>query len=160
MAGLTALFAVIPSIDPLRENYRKFHDYYEGFILAFNLLMAVVQLQIILWNLGFTVSPNSLLPVPSGLLFIYLGLLLEHAEQNWFVGIRTPWTLSSRSVWKKTHSVGGKLFKLAGLTCFGGMLLPEYAIWLILVSVLGVAAYTVVCSYLAYRKVMRAAQNS
>lgn len=160
MAGFTALLLVIPRIDPLRKNYAQFRNYYEGLILALDLFMAVVQLQILLWNLGTRVSPNVFLPIPFGLLFIYLGFVLEHTEQNWFVGIRTPWTLSSVAVWKKTHMLGGKLFKLAGIFCFGGIVLPPYAIWLILFPVLIAGIGTVVYSYVAYRQELRDAQNS
>ncbi len=152
MIGLTGLFITIPRIDPLRQNYEKFRDYYEGFILVFLAFMFFIQLQIILWNFGFMVSPNSTFPVLFGILFIYLGFLIEHAEQNWFVGIRTPWTLSNAMVWKKTHERGGMLFKIAGLICFGGILVPAYAIWLILVPILVVAVYTVIFSYYLYQK--------
>ena len=160
MAGFTALLLVIPRIDPLRKNYAQFQNYYEGLILALDLFMAVIQLQILLWNLGTRVSPNIILPIPSGLLFIYLGFVLEHTEQNWFVGIRTPWTLSSASVWKKTHMLGGKLFKLAGVICFTGILLPQYAVWLILLPILAAGIGTVVYSYIAYQQELRGAQNS
>ncbi|MGB9175625.1 MAG: DUF1648 domain-containing protein, partial [Methanoregula sp.] len=104
MAVFSALFLVLPRIDPLRENYQKFQDYYDGFILVFAVFFFVIQLQIILWGLGVPVSPNLVMPFMIGILFIYIGFLLEHAEPNWFVGIRTPWTLSSTSVWKKTHA--------------------------------------------------------
>ena len=115
MYGFSALLLVLPRIDPLRENYRKFQGYYDGFILVFAVFLFIVQLQIILWGMGIHVSPNVTMPVMIGILFIYTGFLLEHAEPNWFVGIRTPWTLSSTSVWKKTHQKGATLFKLAGV---------------------------------------------
>jgi uncharacterized membrane protein len=152
MLGLTGLFIAIPRIDPLRQNYEKFRGYYEGFIIVFLAFMFFIQLQLILWNLGFMISPNATFPVLFGIFFIYLGFLIEHAEQNWFVGIRTPWTLSSKTVWKKTHERGGMLFKIAGLISFAGLLFPAYAIWLILIPVLVVAVYTVVYSYYLYAK--------
>lgn len=65
--------------------------------------MLVIYLQTVLWNIGI------------GLLFIYIGFLFENIKKNWFIGIRTPRTLSSDRVWEKTHKVGAKLFKLAGV---------------------------------------------
>ena len=115
MTGFVALLAVLPRIDPYKKNYEKFRDYYEGFILLFVLFMLAIQVQIILWSIGYQISPNLTFPILIGILFIYIGFLLGHAEQNWFVGIRTPWTLSSKTVWKKTHELGGKLFKIAGV---------------------------------------------
>lgn len=152
MAVFSALFLVLPRIDPLRENYQKFQDYYDGFILVFAVFFFVIQLQIILWGLGVPVSPNLVMPFMIGILFIYIGFLLEHAEPNWFVGIRTPWTLSSTSVWKKTHAMGATLFKLAGVLCMIGILAGTYAWLFILVPVMTVAVFSVVYSYVVFKR--------
>jgi uncharacterized membrane protein len=155
MVALVGLFAVLPRIDPYKKNYEKFGNWYEGFILLFILFMLAVQAQIILWSIGYQVSPNLTMPFLIGSLFIYIGFLLGHAEQNWFVGIRTPWTLSSETVWKKTHEIGGKLFKIAGVISFIGVLAGEYAMWFILVPILSVAVYTVMYSYFEYQKELK-----
>jgi uncharacterized membrane protein len=152
MIPFAALLFLLPRIDPLKANYRKFRPYYDGFILVFVAYLFVIQLQILLWGLGYPVSPNLLYPVLIGGLFIYLGFMLEHAEQNWFVGIRTPWTLSSERVWKKTHARGGTLFKVAGIVSMAGALFGPYALWFILVPVLAVSVYLVVYSYLEFRR--------
>lgn len=152
MIPFAALLFLLPRIDPLKANYRKFRPYYDGFILVFVAYLFVIQLQILLWGLGYPVSPNLLYPVLIGGLFIYLGFMLEHAEQNWFVGIRTPWTLSSERVWKKTHARGGTLFKVAGIVSMAGALFGPYALWFIMVPALAVSAYLVVYSYLEFRR--------
>jgi uncharacterized membrane protein len=152
MVGMTVLFAVIPRIDPLRKNYGTFLNYYEGFVLFILAFMLVIQIQVLLWNTGYMLNPNLLLPILTGLLFIYIGFLIEKAEQNWFVGIRTPWTLSSVTVWKKTHDLGGNLFKVAGVISCAGILFQEYAIWFVLVPVLVVSVYSVAYSYVEYQK--------
>ncbi len=125
-----------PGIDPLKKNYDKFRRYYEGFILVFVVYLLVIQAHILFWSAGVQISPNMTFPILFGMLFIYLGFLVEHAEQNWFVGIRTPWTHSSESVWKKTHVLGGELFKIAGLVCLLGALFQSYAIWIIMVPII------------------------
>jgi len=152
MYGFCALLTVLPRIDPLRNNYQKFQDYYEGFILVFAAFFFFIQLQIILWGLGIHVSPNLTMPVMIGGLFVYIGFLMEHAEPNWFVGIRTPWTLSSDSVWKKTHQRAGTLFKLAGVLSMIGALAGIYASLFILIPAIAVAIYTVVYSYVEFKK--------
>ncbi len=152
MTGLVGLFAVLPRIDPYKKNYEKFRNYYDGFILLFILFMLAIQIQIILWSTGYQVSPNLTFPFLMGTLFIYIGFLLGHAEQNWFVGIRTPWTLSSETVWKKTHEIGGKLFKIAGIISFFGVLAGAYAFLFIIVPVIIVAVFTVAYSYFEYQK--------
>jgi uncharacterized membrane protein len=155
MVPFTALFFLLPRIDPLKENYRKFQPYYEGFILVFAVFLAIIQLQILLWGLGIQVSPNLVFPLLFGALFIYIGFLVEHAEQNWFMGIRTPWTLSSTQVWKKTHLLGARLFKIAGIISLFGVFFGTYALWFCLVPVLVVAGYTVVYSYIEYQRERR-----
>ena len=152
MIAFTALFALIPRIDPLRANYQKFQMYYEGFILVFAVFLLLIQLQILLWGLGYPISPNLLLPLIMGALFIYLGFLIEHAEPNWFVGIRTPWTMSSERVWKKTHTLGGTLFKIAGILTMVGVVFGKYSLWFVLVPILVVSISLVIYSYLAFRK--------
>jgi uncharacterized membrane protein len=159
MTGLVGLFAVLPRIDPCKKNYEKFRNYYDGFILLFILFMLAIQVQIILWSTGYQVSPNITFPFLMGILFIYIGFLLGHAEQNWFVGIRTPWTLSSETVWKKTHEIGGKLFKLAGVISFIGVLAGEHAFLFILVPVFIVVVFTVAYSYFEYQKEIKIAKE-
>ena len=152
MVALVALLLFLPRVDPLRENYAAFRDWYDGFILAFVLFMLAIQCEIILWSLGYRISMNLVMPVLVGLLFLYCGFFLERVEPNWFAGIRTPWTLSSPTVWKKTHLLGGKLFKIAGIVSCAGSLVPDLAVWFILVPVLASALATVVYSYYAFRQ--------
>ena len=155
MTGFVALLAVLPRIDPYKKNYEKFGDYYEGFILLFVFFMLAIHVQIILWSNGYQISPNLTFPFLIGTLFIYIGFLLGHAEQNWFVGIRTPWTLSSKTVWKKTHEIGGKLFKIAGVIAFTGVLAGGYAMWFILVPAFAVSVITVAYSYFEFQKELK-----
>jgi uncharacterized membrane protein len=159
MTGFVALLAVVPRIDPHKKNYEKFGNYYDGFILLFTLFLLAIQVQIILWNFGYQISPNLTFPILIGILFIYLGFLLDHAEQNWFVGIRTPWTLSSKSVWKKTHELGGKLFKIAGIISFFGIFAGIYALWFVLVPALAVAVITVAYSYYEFQRELKSGEK-
>ena len=87
-----------------------------------------------------------------GMLFYYLGILTQNAKRNWFIGIRTPWTLSSDVVWDKTHRIGGKLFKAAGIIALLGALIPQYAIFFILVPVISIVAFSFVYSYVEYSR--------
>ncbi len=150
--GILGLLWLIPYIDPLRENIAKFRTMYDGFIVVFLLYMLVIQGQIILWSLGTRISPNVTLPVILGVLFVYIGFLLEKTRQNWFIGIRTPWTLSSQTVWDKTHRVAAKWFKVAGLIAMLGVFWSRYAIWFMIVPIVAVALYAVIYSYIAYHK--------
>jgi len=150
--GLALLFAAVPRIDPLKANIEKFRKYYDGFVIIFSILLLSLYLQVALWNIGIRINPMILLSVGLGPLFFYIGVLCENSKRNWFIGIRTPWTLSSDNVWEKTHKVGGKLFKIAGIITFLGAFFPDYAFPSILIPVILIAAYTVTYSYFEYQK--------
>ena len=152
LVGLALLFMAIPRIGPLRENIEKFRKHYDGFVILFMLFMIFIYFQTILWSIGIEISPNAYLPIAAGLLFVGSGILVEKTRRNWFIGIRTPWTLSSDRVWDKTHRMGGKLFKIAGVIAMVGIFFQSYAVFFVLVPALLVVAYTVVYSYLEYRK--------
>ena len=156
LIGLALLFLAIPRIDPLKANIEAFRKYYDGFVILFLVFMLAVHFQVILWNIGLQISPNVVMPIALGLLFFYAGILCENAKRNWFVGIRTPWTLSNDKVWDRTHQIGGKLFKVAGVITFLGVFFQSYAVFFILVPVIVVTVYTVVYSYVEYQKEMKA----
>jgi len=152
--GISLLFIAIPRIDPLRANIEKFRKYYDGFTIIFFIFMFSIYTYVILWNLGVRISPNVIFPIGLGLLYFYIGILCENAKQNWFIGIRTPWTLSSERVWDKTHRIGGKLFKVAGIIAPIGIFFQSYLLFFILAPSISVAIYSTVYSYFEYRKEM------
>jgi uncharacterized membrane protein len=146
------LFMIIPRIDPRKSNIEKFRKYYDNFVLLIIVFLFYIYLLTIFWNMGFRFNMITLLSPAFAILFYYSGVLIENAKMNWFIGIRTPWTLSSEKVWDKTHKIGGKLFKIAGIIAIAGMLFPSYAIFFILVPMLSAAIYSVVFSYIEYQK--------
>ena len=152
LVGLALLFTAIPRIDPLKANIEKFRKYYDGFIILFFIFMLSIHFQVILWNIGIKISSNVILPIGIGILFFYVGILCENIKRNWFIGIRTPWTLSNDVVWDKTHKIGGKLFKIAGVVVLFGIFFQKYTLFFILAPVILVAAYTIIYSYVEYQK--------
>jgi uncharacterized membrane protein len=159
ITGLAVLFLAIPRIDPKKENIAKFRKYYDGFVILLIFFMLIVHLQILLWNTGIRISPNVVLPAGVGLLFYYIGVLMENAERNWFIGIRTPWTLSSDRVWRKTNRLGGRLFRIAGIVAVLGAFFPELALFFIIGPALFIAGFTAVYSYLEYQKELKETES-
>lgn len=150
--GLFLLFMIIPGIDPYKSNIEKFRKYYDNFIIVIIIFLFYIYLLTIFWNMGFRYNMITLLSPAFAILFYYSGVLIENAKMNWFIGIRTPWTLSSEKVWDKTHKIGGKLFKIAGIIAFAGILFQSYAIFFILVPILSAVIYLVIFSYIEYQK--------
>ena len=117
--------------------------------------MAYIYSLTIFWNFGIKFDMGQLLMPAVGILFFYCGFLVENAKRNWFIGIRTPWTLSSDKVWRKTHKLGGKLFKFAGVITFLGLFLPNYAFFFVIIPVLLLTIYAIFYSYFEYKKEMK-----
>jgi len=155
-AALLVLFVVLPGIDPMRRNIDKFRgsfDMFVIFIMAFMFYMYVITL---LWNTGMRFNFIQPLAPAFGVLFYMCGVLIENAKRNWFIGIRTPWTMSDERVWEKTHKLGSKLFKATGVISFLGLFFPAYAIFFILAPVIIIAVFSFVYSYLEYSKTDKA----
>jgi uncharacterized membrane protein len=153
-------FLVIPRIDPLKENIAKFRSYFDLFILMLFGFLFYLYLLTILWNLGYKFNIIQLMAPAFGLLIYCAGVLTENAKQNWFIGVRTPWTLSSVRVWNKTNRLAGKLFKAAGVLAMLGAAFPKQAIFFILVPVILAGIYPIVYSYREYQREMMELRKS
>ncbi|MDB4874170.1 MAG: hypothetical protein JWM41_616 [Gemmatimonadetes bacterium] len=151
--GLWGLFRVLPTIDPRRENYARFADAYDLIVNSVLSLLVAMHLLIIAATLGVPINVSRVAVIAVGLLLIVIGNVLPRARPTWFVGIRTPWTLSNDRVWERTHRVGGYLMVIAGVlaVCFA-FAPPEVAGPA--VGVLGAAAAlgSVVYSYVAWKQ--------
>jgi uncharacterized membrane protein len=146
------LFISIPKIDPLKRNYAKFIKYYDSFILIFIIFMVYINFITLLINLNSNLKINNFIIPAIGILFIYMGIILKNIKRNWFIGIRTPWTISSDKVWDKTHILGSKLFIISGTISIIGIFFNKYLLWFVLVPIIVSAIWLVIYSYLEYRK--------
>jgi len=151
-AGIAALLAVLPRVDPLGENFAEFQGVYDGFVVATLGFLAYIDGLVVAYNLGFEFDMLGATGPAVGVLYLLLALLTRRAEQNWFVGIRTPWTLSDERVWDRTHEHAAPLFALAGVLAFGTVVFPEYAIVLLVAPVTAVSLWAVVYSFVLYRR--------
>ena len=152
---LLLLFIIIPKIDPLKHNIEKFRKYFDGFIVLMMLFLFYLYILTILWNIGVRFNFVHLLVPIFSIFFYYCGILIQKAQRNWFIGIRTPWTLSNEEVWNKTHKIGGKLFKIAGIISLIGILLPEYALFFVICPLIIASLFPVIYSYFAYQKLTK-----
>ena len=150
--GLTLILLGVPYIDPLKKNIELFRKQYYIFILIFVIFCFVIQISSLLSNLDIQINFFiPLIPVIGGFIF-YLGELLEKAKQNFFIGIRTPWTLADEQVWNETHRVAGRGLKISGLIAVLSLAFPNSAIWIMVLPVVLVLVFSLGYSYFAYRK--------
>ena len=150
--GLTLLLLGVPQIDPLKKNIEKFRKEYYTFILLFVFFFIYLHVISLLFNLGLRFNFLSLMIPAFGGFFYYIGVMMEKAKRNYFIGVRTPWTLADEEVWNETHRVGAKGFKIAGVSTLLGVVFPVLAIWVMLVPILVVSVYVVVYSYVVFRR--------
>ena len=155
MAGLAVLLFWLPAIFPLRSNIEAFRPQYEWFIAALEAFLLVVHAWTLAWNLGYEVSPNIIMPLGMGLLFVFLGVVMGQAKRNWVFGVRTAWTLSDDRVWDQTHRVARWLWIGAGLVTMLGALWPPYAMWFIFVPVIVATVGSIGYSYVAWVRLGR-----
>lgn len=148
---LSMLF--VPGLDPGRLNYPLFAGAY--YVLRFGLVgfFAVLYGVIHLALHGQPVDMNRIAPLLAGVLLILIGGVLGKIRPNWFVGVRTPWTLSSKTSWVRTHRVAGWVVMLGGLALATAGLVGDqsFIVAAFAATMLGVL-WCVIYSYLVWRK--------
>jgi uncharacterized membrane protein len=151
--GLWLLALVLPRIDPLGAAYAEFRPTYWLIINAIAAYLAIVFFLMIGFGLGWNVDMGRLVPAGVGLLFAVLGNEMGRIQPNWFVGIRTPWTIASPDVWRATHRLGGRLFVAIGLLIAAAALfVPGAALpYVVAVGITIAVAVPVLYSYVRWR---------
>lgn len=160
MVGLYLMFLVLPLIDPKKEQYASFSTAYHymkdliiGFLFALYLMLCVN-------GLGHRIDIGFYLPVMVGVLFVAIGIILNKIKMNWFMGIRTPWTMSSEEVWNKTHQMSSRVLILAGILMgASAFVTPSIKIILFILAIAVVVFALPIYSYLLYRKIKQARTN-
>ncbi|MGH7466787.1 MAG: SdpI family protein [Longimicrobiales bacterium] len=156
MLGLWVLLRVLPRIDPRRANYARFQSSYDLVLNALITGLALFHVLMVGRALGWPLPLPRIVNGLVGMLLIVVGNVLPRIRPNWWIGVRTPWTLSSDRVWARTHRVAGYLMLGAGVAWLIAAALP--ALWTIGVGAAAlavVAAVSIVYSYWAWRKEQR-----
>jgi len=153
VGGTFFLFKIIPLIDP-KKRFLQMEDSYQKiqfFVLA---LMSAISIFLIYTAVSGGDSNNSLLFALMGLFFMAMGNYLPTMKPNYFVGIRTPWTLESETNWRKTHRLGGKVFMISGLIItLSSLLLDSEKAFVVMMSVIMLMTFILIgFSYMEYRR--------
>ena len=150
-AFVFAIMKIIPVISPRGFRTEQFADVINVFTVTLVGFMSGVALLVLLEASGRNMHINEAIFAGVGLLFIVLGNYLGKVRKNFFIGIRTPWTLASDEVWSRTHRLGGKVFVLIGFFMFLNAFL-RFPPGVLVSSIVAVALVPVVYSYVLYRK--------
>jgi uncharacterized membrane protein len=149
--GLAVVMLVLPAISPRGfrlDAARRSYDIVLFLLVGF---MVVVEAFSYRAALSGGSSITQAIPVMLGLLLIGLGNYLGKFPKNFFVGIRTPWTLASDQVWNRTHRLAGFLFMAAGVLVIlsGFFNTPS---WVFVSAIVTAAVVPAVYSLLLYRR--------
>lgn len=147
------LMKLLPKIDPKKESYEKHKKAYEAVIYVLVLFMVGIHWLTASYALGYETDIGVVINLGVGIMFMVIGNYMGQIRHNYFFGIRTPWTLASESVWKKTHKAGGYIFFILGLLfILSAFINNAWAFYMVIgaviLSTLGLTVY----SYLLFRK--------
>ena len=131
MPGLSLLFMilfpVLQKLDPKSQNYENFQKSWaiiQTSILSMLAYMFAVTMFVTLYP-AYNAWVGRFVVFGVGALFVIIGNYMGKVRQNYFVGLRTPWTLNDPEVWQKSQRLAGWLFVLGGL-----LSIVESIIWL------------------------------
>lgn len=162
LAGISIVLSVIfyglALIDPKKKNYSKFRTSYLIIQLMVQLILVFTTSIIIIESFWpGSVDVGTVICALIGLVFVVMGNLMPRFRQNYFIGFRTPWTLSSEVVWNKTNRLGGRMMFGAGFFGVLGALIPNdnWKMGMLLVPLLVAGIVPSVMSYVWYRQTVK-----
>ena len=148
------VFAVVlPAVDPKKKNYERFKREYLLLMQVIMGAMAMIYIMTIMAAFGRQVNITLWINAMVGVLFVIIGNYMGRIKQNWYMGIKTPWTLSDERVWNKTHRFGGRIFVIMGAIFVLNALDGFITNWIVFFILLfGLTLSPVVYSYILFRK--------
>lgn len=154
MAALTAVILVLPRISPRGYELEARGRAFRAILMTILLFMLAIHAITLAVALGHPVSMGIAVPVLLGVLLVVMGNYLSKVPRNFFLGVRTPWTLADEDVWFRTHRLAARTFMLGGLAIAVGAPLAgeEHAQSVVLGAVMFAALVPVIYSYAIYKK--------
>ncbi|MHC5034903.1 MAG: SdpI family protein [Planctomycetota bacterium] len=113
--GATVLFALLPLLEPRGLNLRRSAKAYAAVWMGVLGLLGIVHIWMAVNAAGGKASVPVVMVTSVGALLVWIGNYLPETRSNFFLGVKTPWTLSSDLSWNRTHRLAGKLFVLLGV---------------------------------------------
>lgn len=158
--AMYVLFLFLPKLELYQKNFKQFEGHYENFMIVIFSFMFYIYLLSLAWNYGFVFNLTQFMAPGLSVLFFYTATLLQNTKMNWFVGVRTPWTMSDPIVWEKTHKLGARLFKLVALLTLIGMVFPSITFYVFFIPLIISIVIIYIYSYWQYTKIRRQPRSS
>ena len=144
-------------MDTYSENIKKFYNHYYLMKIGTGLFFLALFIITLAPNYGYNINIAKIVLILVSLLFVLLGYVMMHSKRNYFLGIRTAWTLSSEEVWNKTHHIGGRLFTIFGIAiiAISFLLKPEMTYTILIIGIILISLFTIFYSYSTYKKIYK-----
>ena len=113
--GVLAVLALVPRIEPRRENLRRSASAYRTTVIATTVFLAAIQVVTVMAGVGMDVPIGGVVGAGVGTLLAVIGNVMTTVRSTFMFGVRTPWTLTSERSWDKTNRLVGRLFVVTGL---------------------------------------------
>lgn len=150
------MFLVLPYIDPKKKNYAEFKSTYQFLKYLLIIFFLGIEVMTLLIASGVIVNKPIFIQIMVSLLFILIGNVMGRFKHNYFVGIRTPWTLANEEVWRKTHRLAAPLWVLGGvmniLLAFTGISFNGIG-FVVIIAMISIVPMGY--SYLAYQQIVK-----
>lgn len=150
--ALALLTWLLPVISPRKFRIESFTKVFVGLMLVVQAFVLVIGLCVLLGGAGFALPTQKVAMLATGALLMVLGNYMGKLRRNFFIGIRTPWTIASEATWERTHRFGGRLFMLAGVLVLVTSAL-DAPLWVPIACIAAAALIPVIYSYVIYRRV-------
>lgn len=152
-AGVWLLFLGLPRIGPRRRRHAESRKNYWLLCNLVLIFLAAAHVLMLGLGLGWEVDPMQAMLIGMGLLFAGISPILRRLSPNRWTGIRTPWTLSSDTVWRRTHRLGARTCAVAGLLIVATGFLPHPArLWVSALVFIAMVMIPTAYSYLVWRE--------
>ncbi|MGE0480629.1 MAG: SdpI family protein [Phycisphaerae bacterium] len=152
--GITLLLCGLPLLGPFRQNFARIGATYGRIGVLLIATFVALHVVVLLESTGRGVGIGNAIALVLGVLFACLGNWMGKIRRNFYLGIRTPWTLANDLVWERTHRVGGRVFVAVGLaTIVCALLGPQWLCAVVLLGgAVGAAVWAFVYSAVLYRR--------
>lgn len=150
--AMVFLFLFLPKIDPKKANYPKFSRAWE--ILQFIIIGFMVYIYGV--SLFVTLYPqypiNTLMLAWLGIMFLLMGNYMGKIRHNFFVWIKTPWTIADETVWNKTHRLSWWLWVLGWLLFLLQAFILQYVAATFIIILIILVLVPMIYSYILFKR--------
>ena len=152
------IFLVAPSIDP-KKKIAQMGSKYNSIKVLLTVFMSILALFIIYTVKNESLTNPNIVLLFIGILYLILGNYFKTIKANYFIGIRTPWTLEDEIVWNDTHKMAGIMWFIGGIiVVLSSLILETKSNFTLFIAVTLIIAITPVAySYIRFKQLKKTA---